>query len=193
MNGYGETASKIKDTAQAKALSLKVDSMMRRLGEAVFADHNNEENGSDELIRQVREFLSQIEEAQGQIHQHEMTNQGRRITPRRILYVCVGTVTLLMLLAMLRNPEATAIPGIKSASPDGILNILRNPAQYQASVTQQLLQKTMEERKMTRAEAAKFLNDLRDYGIRINNMKRFGRVESLPGTETPMPEWDHID
>jgi hypothetical protein len=92
-----------------------------------------------------------------------------------------------------RPPQPRPFPGVESASPDEIMDILRNPAQYRASLTQQLLQKTMEERKMTRAEAAKYLNDLRDYGIGMHNMERFGRVESLPGTETPMPEWDHID
>jgi antitoxin component YwqK of YwqJK toxin-antitoxin module len=93
----GQTASKLKDTAQAKALSLKVDSLIKRLGEIGFAAHGDK-SGSEALVQQIRDSLSQIGEAQGEIDGQD-ANQGRRITPRRILYAGIGVLAAIVFVA----------------------------------------------------------------------------------------------
>jgi hypothetical protein len=49
--------------------------------------------------------LSQISEAEGEIHQQDMAVPGRWITPRRILYGSIGTVAVLVLLVVFNRPE----------------------------------------------------------------------------------------
>jgi GYF domain 2 len=93
----GQTASKFKNTAHAKALGLKLDWLMKRLGKVAFADHK-EKSGSEDIGRHIRDCLSQISEAQGRIYQHDLATQGRSITPRRILYGVIAFVALMLLV-----------------------------------------------------------------------------------------------
>jgi Leucine-rich repeat (LRR) protein len=56
----GQTASKIKDTAQVKALGFKLNSLMRRLGEAGYSRFK-EKSGPETFVQPIRECLNKIE------------------------------------------------------------------------------------------------------------------------------------
>ena len=101
-----QTASMIKDAAQAKALGLKMDSLMRQLGEVGFADQR-EKSGPESFVQPISECLNKIGDAEEQIRQQSAVSQGRSITPRRILYGVIGTVALIVLLTVFNRPQET--------------------------------------------------------------------------------------
>ena len=70
-----QAASKVKDTAQAKVLGLKLDSLMRRLGEAGYAAQK-ERSGSEPVVLRVIDCLSEIQQAEWQVRQQSAVGQG---------------------------------------------------------------------------------------------------------------------
>ena len=92
-----ETASKMKDTAQAKALGLKADSLMRRLGEVGYSSFK-EKSGPKALVKAVRECLDKIQEVVPSIHEHSAVRQGGGLTPTWVLCGTFGTVSLITVL-----------------------------------------------------------------------------------------------
>jgi hypothetical protein len=97
-----QDASKIKDTAQAKMLGFKVNSLMRRLGEGAFTDHK-EQSGPVSFVSPIMECLNQIEAFDEEIRRQSAVGQGRFVTPRQIIYGITGTIVLVILLGMLSN------------------------------------------------------------------------------------------
>jgi antitoxin component YwqK of YwqJK toxin-antitoxin module len=94
-----QTASRIKDTAEAKALGLKLDSLTRRLGEIVYFNHV-ERSGSEALVGAISSCISEIGHEQQQISRQSGVSNGRMITPRRILSFGIGAIVLLSVLAL---------------------------------------------------------------------------------------------
>jgi len=102
----GQTASKFKDVAQAKALGIKVDSLMRRLGEAGYSTFT-EKSGPESLVQPISECLNKIGAVDERIRQQSAVNEGSWLTPRRILYVGIGAVALIVLLAVFNRPKSS--------------------------------------------------------------------------------------
>ena len=92
--------------AQAKALSIKVDSLMRRLGEAGYSTLT-EKSGPESLVQPISECLNKIGAVDERIRQQSAVNEGSWLTPRRILYVGIGAVALIVLLAVFNRYKSS--------------------------------------------------------------------------------------
>jgi hypothetical protein len=99
-----QTASMIKDTAQAKSLGIKLNSLMRRLGEAGYSTFK-EKSGPESLVQPISECLNKIGAADEEIRRQSAVSQGRWITPRRVLYGGIGVLGLVVLLALFNSSK----------------------------------------------------------------------------------------
>ena len=79
----------MKATAQAKGLSMKKESLLRRLGESCFERHG-EKSGPGQQMRSITESLSRVEELDREIGRASKVRQGTLVTPRRLLFGAVG-------------------------------------------------------------------------------------------------------
>lgn len=116
-----QTASKLTDSAQAKALSVNLDSLMRQLGEVGFADHG-EKSGPESFYYPINEYLTKIEVADEEIRQQSALSQGRWITPRRILFGGIGALGLVVLLTVFSRPEPSG-EVTKDPTPESQIHI----------------------------------------------------------------------
>ncbi len=91
-------AAGVKAAAQAKALSLKKELLLRRLGESSFAKHEDR-SGPEALVRPIAEYLARIGGLAEEAHRQSKTGQGRIITPRRVLMGSIGLGFAAILLA----------------------------------------------------------------------------------------------
>jgi GYF domain 2 len=132
-----QTASKIKDTAQAKALGIKLDSLMRRLGEVGF-DAHKEKSGPESLIQPISESHAKIEVTDEQIRQHLSVSQGRWITPRRVLIGGIVALGLVVLLAVFTKPKASG-PGAISTTVHTTGDLDKSDDQKATDTTQETL------------------------------------------------------
>ncbi len=122
-----QTASKIKDTAKAKTLSLKIDSLMRRLGEVGFTDHG-EKSGPLHLVQPIMVYESNKEAISKEIDSLSGVGTGKLLTPRRLLLSGFGLVALfLALLVTARREDGQLLSGTMpvkqttdSASPNSV-------------------------------------------------------------------------
>lgn len=103
-----EAASGVRATAQAKALSMKKESLLRRLGESAHGRHR-EASGPEHLIRPIAEALSSIESLDDEMGRLAGVGRGTWITPYRVLGA--SAVVGLALLAL-----AARKPGDEAAS-----------------------------------------------------------------------------
>jgi hypothetical protein len=103
-----EAASGARATAQAKALSMKKESLLRRLGEAAHGRHG-EASGPEHLVRPIVEALSAIESLDDEMGRLAGVGRGTWITPHRVLGAsAVVGIALLALAARRPGDEAAS-------------------------------------------------------------------------------------
>jgi WD40 repeat protein len=93
----GQTASQLTDKVKAQALGMKLDSLMRRLGEGGYS-RLGEKSGHKSFVHPITRCFNKISEADEEIGQYLVVNEGRRFTPRRVLYGAIGTFLLVTLI-----------------------------------------------------------------------------------------------
>ncbi len=105
----GQVPSKLKDMAHAKGLGLKVDTLMRRLGEVSYSS-SEDKSGPEPLVKAIRECINKVRAADEAIRENSAVSQGRWITPNRLLYGGIGIVALIALLAVFNKPQPAPAP-----------------------------------------------------------------------------------
>ncbi len=115
-----QTVSKIKDKTQAKALGLKLGSLMRRLGDVSFVDHK-ERSGPEPFVDPINACLDKIRAADEEIRQLSNPNDDRWLRPRRILYGVISALGVLVFCAVAnRSSKVTLVtptPSVSSPVP----------------------------------------------------------------------------
>jgi hypothetical protein len=94
-------------TAEAKALSLKKESLLRRLGELSHERHG-ESSGPEHLVRPIAEVRSTVEALEGEIGLLAETGRGTWITPYRVLGASAALGIVLLVLAARRPGDEAA-------------------------------------------------------------------------------------
>jgi hypothetical protein len=116
--GLAERATKaaavVKATAQTKALSMKKDSLLRRLGESACAKHGKR-SGTGPLIRSIADGLTRMEELDREIDRLSGVRRGKLVTPRRVLVGAAGLGAVALVLVAIRGKDS----GAKGRPPGG--------------------------------------------------------------------------
>lgn len=102
-----EAASGVRATAQAKALSMKKESLLRRLGESAHGRHG-EASGPEHLVRPIAEALSAIESLDDEMGRLAEVGRGTWITPYRLLGASAVVGIVLLALAARRPGDEAA-------------------------------------------------------------------------------------
>lgn len=109
-----------KATAEAKALSLKKESLLRRLGESSYERHR-ESSGPEHLVRPISEARSAVEALEGEIGLLAATGRGTWISPYRVLGASAALGVVLLALA-------ARWPGDEAASPPALSQEATQPS-----------------------------------------------------------------
>lgn len=128
--GLADAAVGVKATAQAKALSLKKESLLRRLGELSHERHR-ESSGPEHLVRPIAEARSGVEALEGEIGRLAATGRGTWITPYRVLGASTALGVVLLALAARRPVDEVGSP--PEPSQDEIVPTTTAGAPAQAS------------------------------------------------------------